>query len=465
MSESASAEAVLARLRQYYSRGVTRSCAWRRQQLRQLRRLLQEHAADVAGALAADLGKSAFEACLTETGFVIEEIDLALARLTSWSRPRRVGVPLRLLGARAEVRPCPYGTVLILAPWNYPVQLALVPLVSALAAGNCVVLKPSELAPASSALLARLVPEYLDREAVAVVCGGAEVAAAWAAQPVDYIFFTGSTAVGRKVMAAAAVQLTPLTLELGGKSPCLVEASADLAVAARRIIWGKCLNAGQTCVAPDYVLADQRIIGALIQACIEAIQAFFGPDPQCSPDYGRIIHAAHVHRLLAFLDDGVILHGGRSDPAQRYMEPTLLGSVRPDSAVMQEEIFGPVLPILPYASLAEAMDFINRRPTPLALYVFSASAAVAEQVLAQVRCGGACVNDVMMHLTVHELPFGGLGASGLGCCHGQAGFDTFSHRQSVLKQRTWPDFRLRYPPYGALAQKLLLGGRSGLDEA
>ncbi len=455
MSDQESQKAILARLQQCFSDGRTRTLPWRRQQLSQLRRLLQHHAADIAEALAADLGKSPFEAYLSETGFVLEEIALALRNLQHWSRPRRIAVPLRLLGARAEIRLCPYGTVLILSPWNYPVQLALLPMVSALAAGNCVVLKPSELAPVSSALLARLIPEYLDRDAVAVVAGAAELAAIWSALPVDYLFFTGSSAVGRKVMAAAAAQLTPVTLELGGKSPCLVERNADIDVAARRIVWGKFLNAGQTCVAPDYVLVDQRISGALIQACVKAVQTFFGADPQTSVDYSRIINDAHFSRLLSYLNNGIILHGGRSDRSQRYLEPTLLGEVMPDSAVMQEEIFGPILPILSYTTLDEAIKFINRRPIPLALYLFSRSQTIREQVLEQVRCGGACINDVIMHLTVHDLPFGGLGSSGMGAYHGQAGFETFSHHQSILKQSTRLDLQLRYPPYGTLIKKML----------
>jgi len=455
MSEPAHPEAILAALQRCFIRGRTRALTWRRQQLLQLRALLQDNSAAIAAALAADLGKSPFEAYFSETGFILEEIALALAELRRWSSPRRVAVPLRLLGGTAEVRPCPYGTVLILAPWNYPVQLSLVPMVSALAAGNCVLLKPSELAPASSALLARLIPEYLDREAVAVLNGPAELAAQCSALPLDYIFFTGSSAVGRRVMAAAATHLTPVTLELGGKSPCLVDQSADIPVAARRIVWGKFLNAGQTCVAPDYVLADKSIMGALTLACGQALQDFYGPDPKRSTDFSRIINDAHFCRLQSYLQDGVIIHGGQADRSRRYLAPTLLGQVNPDSAVMQEEIFGPILPFLPCTNLEEAMAFVNRGPTPLALYLFSRSRAVQEQVLAGVRCGGACVNDVIMHLTVPGLPFGGLGASGMGCCHGRAGFDTFSHPLSILKQRTWPDLRLRYPPYSPRAQRIM----------
>lgn len=455
MAETGTVAAVFARLRQSFLAGRSEDLAWRRDQLRQVRRLLREHAGDIATALTADLGKSPFESYLTETGFVLEEIEVALKGLGSWARGRRVSVPLRLQPGRAEVRQRPYGVVLVLSPWNYPLQLALVPLVSALAAGNCVLLKPSEMSPACSALLARLLPAYLDPAAVAVVTGGAEMAEALLALPPDYIFFTGSGAVGRKVMAAAAAHLTPLTLELGGKCPCIVDAGADIAVAARRIMWGKCLNAGQTCVAPDYVLVDERIDEAFTAACSDALRAFFGPDPAASRDYSRIINAAHHQRLRALLADGVVLHGGRCEPAQRYLEPTLLGEVPLDSAVMREEIFGPILPIVPYASLADAVDIIRARPAPLALYVFSRSAAFCERVFAQVSCGGVCVNDVLMHVTVHDLPFGGVGASGMGVCHGRSGFETFSRPQSVLMRGDWPDPALRYPPYSSFAQSLL----------
>lgn len=455
MIDLESQQEILGRLQNCFRGGRTRALSWRKQQLEQLQVMLKRHSGEIAEALASDLGKSPFEAFLTETGFVLEEIALALRHLRRWNRPQRVAVPLRLTGARAKVRPCPYGTVLILSPWNYPVQLALVPMVSALAAGNCAVLKPSELAPATSALIAKLIPEYLDREAIVVVTGPPEMAMAWTEMPVNYIFFTGSTAVGRKVMAAAATHLTPVTLELGGKSPCLVEKSADIKVAARRIVWGKFLNAGQTCVAPDYVLVDQSLTDTLTNECKKCLLAFFGTDPQKSPDYSRIINDSHFTRLLNFLQDGRILYGGSNDRSQRFLEPTLIGDIKPDSRVMQEEIFGPILPILPYATLDSALDFINSRPAPLALYLFSRSRAVQDHVLETVPCGGICINDVIMHLTVHELPFGGLGASGMGACHGLTGFETFSHRQSILKQRCWPDPKLRYPPYSQLAKKLL----------
>ncbi len=450
MAEAASPGAILARLRSHVASGVTRDLVWRRRQLARLEDLVRENGAAIAAALDEDLGKSPFEAHLTEVVPILTEIAEARRHLRAWTRPRRAAVPLHLRPGSAEARPEPYGVALILAPWNYPLQLTLVPLVSALAAGNGVIVKPSELAAATARLLERLVPRYLDPEAVAVVTGAAETAAALVALPVDCIFCTGSPAVGRKVMAAAAANLTPVTLELGGKCPVIVESTAPVRVAARRIVWGKFLNAGQTCVAPDYVLVDGRLEDAFLAACVEAIQAFFGPDPLASPDYSRIVSDAHVERLMGLLGGGRVVCGGVADRARRRIAPTILRDVDPASAVMQEEIFGPILPVLPVASLAEAVASINARPPPLALYLFTESARVEREVLARTRSGGVCVNDVVVHLTVPGLPFGGLGASGMGSCHGQAGFAAFTHWRSVLRRGNRPDPALRYPPYGRL---------------
>ncbi|MDD4098520.1 MAG: aldehyde dehydrogenase family protein [Lentisphaeria bacterium] len=457
MTESLPTADLSARLRRVFAQGRTRDLDWRRRQLRQLRRFLVERVGEIIAALANDLGKPAFETRLTETGFVIGEIDHALRHLSSWSRPKRAPWSWRQGLARAEVQAVPFGTVLILAPWNYPVQLALAPLVSALAAGNCVILKPSELAAASSALLARRLPEYLDREAVAVVTGGPETAAALVALPPDYIFYTGGAAVGRKVMAAAATTLTPVTLELGGKSPCLVDDTADITVAARRLVWGKFLNAGQTCVAPDYVLAERRVLPALTRACVRAVREFWGNDPKASPDYGRIISDRHFTRLQGLLCSGTVVIGGDCEAGERYISPTILSDVAWDSPVMQEEIFGPILPILPVESLDEAVVMVNSRPAPLALYLFSRSREARARVLAGTRSGGVGVNDVIMQVTHHGLPLGGVGESGMGVCHGHAGFATFSQQRSVLEQTTLVDPSLRYPPYGRLAQWLLAG--------
>lgn len=455
MTESIPTKEILARLQQTFQQGRTLELPWRRRQLEQVRAFLQEHRHDLAAALAQDLGKSAFEAHLTETSFVLEEIAVALANLRRWRRPRRVSVPLTVRPGRGEILACPYGTALILSPWNYPIQLALVPLVSAVAAGNCVMLKPSELAPACMALLAASLPRYLDPDAVAVVAGGPDVAAELTRLPVNTIFFTGSPAVGRKVMSAAAANLTPVTLELGGKSPCLVDHTASLAVTARRIVWGKFLNAGQTCVAPDYVLVDRRLEEPLIRACADAVRTGFGDDPQSSPDYGRIVNERHLSRLVSMLEGGTVVTGGQSDSADRYLAPTILRDVSPDSAVMQEEIFGPILPILPVDTLEEAIEFVNQRPSPLALYLFSNSREARERVLRRTRSGGVCINNVIVHLMPPKLPFGGVGESGMGSCHGRAGFEAFTHRRSVLVQGTRFDSALRYPPYREWVKRLL----------
>lgn len=455
MPDTATPAAMLARLQRTFRAGRTLGLDWRRGQLERLDALLRDDARGIADALAKDLGKSGFEAHLTETAFVRQEIATALSNLRRWARPRRVPVPFAVRPGRGEIHACPYGTALILSPWNYPVQLALVPLVSALAAGNCIVLKPSELAPASAAWLAARLPQILDPDAVAVATGGPDVAAALTALPFDTIFFTGGAAVGRKVLAAAAPNLVPVTLELGGKSPCIVEATADVGVAARRIVWGKFLNAGQTCVAPDYVLVDRRVEAPFVRACVEAVRASFGEDPRASPDYGRIVNEAHLSRLVALLEGGTVATGAQVDRASRYLAPTILRDVAPDHAVMREEIFGPILPILAVDSLDEAIAFVNARPAPLALYCFSRSRDAQRAVLRRTRSGGACVNDVILHLAPSRLPFGGVGASGMGACHGKAGFDAFTHRRSVLVRGTGFDPAVRYPPYRGWVKRML----------
>jgi aldehyde dehydrogenase (NAD+) len=336
---------------------------------------------------------------------------------------------------------------LIIAPWNYPLQLSLGPLVGALAAGNCAVLKPSELAPATARLLAERLPGYLDPACVRVVEGEVAETTALLAERFDHIFYTGNGAVGRIVLEAAAKHLTPVTLELGGKSPCYVDASADLAVAARRIAWGKFFNAGQTCIAPDYVLAHAAIRDRLLDLLRATLRDFYGDDPRTSPDYARIVNARHHRRLSALLGAGTVVVGGESDEAQRYLAPTVLADVPPDAPVMREEIFGPILPVLAVADADAAIAFVNARPKPLALYLFAADRAVEERVLARTSSGGATVNHVMLHFLVPELGFGGVGPSGMGAYHGRASFEVFSHRKGVLRQSTAIDVPLLYPPF------------------
>lgn len=450
---------VVAAARRTFESGATKPRAWRVAQLRALRRLLVEHEDEIAEALHADLGKSATESWVTETGFVVREIDHTLRHLGTWLAPRRVRVPLSLVPGRARVVREPLGVVLVIAPWNYPIQLCLAPLVGALAAGNAAVLKPSELAPATSSLLARLVPELLDRDAVRVIEGGVPETTALLAERFDHVFYTGNGTVGRIVLEAAARHLTPVTLELGGKSPTYVSDDADLEVAARRIVWGKFTNAGQTCVAPDYVLATRSTIDALKPLLVEAIRETFGDDPAESPDYGRIVDARHFERLTGLVDPAQVVTGGRSDAATRYLEPTVVevsDPDDPDAAIMRDEIFGPVLPLVEVAGLGAAIEFVKRREKPLALYVFTASDEVRRRFVRDTSSGALGFNVPLAHLTVHGLPFGGVGASGTGAYHGERSVELFSHDKPVLSLPTRPDTTAFVrPPFTDLKQRVV----------
>jgi aldehyde dehydrogenase (NAD+) len=351
----------------------------------------------------------------------------------------------------------PLGVALVIAPWNYPIQLLVEPLAAALAADNCVLAKPSELAPACSAALADLLPRYVDPEAVVVVEGGVDETTALLAQRWDHIFFTGSTAVGHVIAAAAATHLTPTVLELGGKSPTYVHASADLDVTARRIAWGKFLNAGQTCIAPDYVLVDHEVKDALVEKLTRQVRSFYGSEPKSSKSFGRIVNDRHLERLQGLLANGAgtVAAGGEVDAAERYVAPTITVEPRPDAAIMQEEIFGPILPVLGVGGPTEAKAFIGARPKPLALYVFAQRGEVVDDLVNHTTSGGVCVNQTLMHLVPPDLPFGGVGDSGMGAYHGRSGFDAFSHHKSVLRKRTRPDLRLLYPPYRPMVEKLV----------
>lgn len=438
---------IVARLRRTFEAGRTRDLAWRRGQLEALRRLVLDDEPQLIAALQADFSKPAFETQVTETRNVAWEIGHALPRLAGWMRGRRASVPWRLWPGTARIMPEPLGLALIIAPWNYPVQLLLSPLVGALAAGNCAVLKPSELTPHTSDALAELVRRHMDNDAVAIVTGGAEASTALLAERFDHIFFTGGGRVGRVVMEAAAKHLTPVTLELGGKSPCVVAADADLKITAERIVWGKFLNAGQTCVAPDYVLVERARHDALIEALAATITRFFGADPKGSPDFARIVSQKHAERLAGYLAGGRVAVGGEVDLAARYVAPTILTDVQVDAPVMREEIFGPVLPVLKVENTGEAIAFINARDKALALYLFTGDTNVRDKVLARTSSGGVCVNDVVVQLGVPDLPFGGAGASGFGRYHGRAGFETFSNMKSVLARRLLPEPPLRTVPH------------------
>ncbi|MFE1924803.1 aldehyde dehydrogenase family protein [Streptomyces asoensis] len=426
---------VVNRLRATFRTGRTKPMAWRTGQLHRLRELLTERGADLAAALHADLGKSSTEAYRTEIDFTVREIDHTLEHLDAWLRPESEPVPVHLgADARAWTQIDPLGVVLVIAPWNYPAQLLLAPLVGALAAGNAVVVKPSELAPGTSAALARLLPEYLDTDAVAVVEGGIPETTALLAERFDHIFYTGNGTVGRVVMRAAAEHLTPVTLELGGKSPAFVDRDADLTVVADRLARGKFLNAGQTCVAPDYVLTDPGTAAALEPLLARAVETLYGSDPQTSAEYGRIVNERHFDRLSGLLDSGRVVVGGEGDRTDKYLAPTVLADVDPGSPVMQEEIFGPILPIVTVDGLDEAIGFVNDRDKPLALYVFTESEETRARIAAETSSGGLGYGLPLAHLTVSDLPFGGVGESGMGSYHGRWSIETFGHRKAVLEK-------------------------------
>jgi len=455
---------LIRRQRDYFDSGATRSLDYRRAQLRKFHDALVVSEPALLSALHADLRKSPQEAYTAEIGFVLSEIRYALRHLPAWLRPQRRRTPLLAWPGRGWVQPEPYGVVLIIGPWNYPLQLVLSPLVGALAAGNCAVLKPSEFAPHTAAAVDQVIRTTFSEEYVAVVPGEREAAEALLRERFDTIFFTGSTSVGRAVMAAAARHLTPVTLELGGKCPCLVCADAPLEITARRIAWGKFMNAGQTCVAPDFVLADRRISESLMSGLKRAIRQFYGDDPQKSSDYARIINRKHLDRLTSYLGSGQIAHGGQHDANDLYLAPTLLTGVAVDAPVMQEEIFGPILPVLEFDKLPDALASLRQRPTPLALYLFTRDRATQQKVLAGTRSGGVCLNDTIVHMLGKDLPFGGLGDSGLGAYHGKASFDCFAHYRTVLRRSFWFDLKLRYPPARVSlpmlkrASRWLLGG-------
>ncbi|GIO33820.1 MULTISPECIES: aldehyde dehydrogenase [Paenibacillus] len=429
----------------FYNSGQTRSYDYRLRQLSKLREALAANERNIMDALKKDLNKSEFEAFSTEIGIVYAELAFAIKHLRRWMAPKKVKTALTHIGSKGRVIAEPYGTALIIAPWNYPYQLAVSPLIGALAAGNTVLLKPSELTPAMSSLLAELLGGIFDEEYVAVVQGGPETSQELLTQPVDYIFFTGSVNVGKIVMQAAAKQLIPLTLELGGKSPCIVHRDAKLKLAARRIVFGKFTNAGQTCIAPDYLLVHRSIKKELVSHLREAIRELYGADPLSNPSYGRIVSEKHFKRLASFLQDGSIAAGGKTAPDRLQIEPTLLDQVTWDMPVMQEEIFGPILPMLEYDDIQEAVDMVNARPKPLALYLFTQQPGIQEKIVGSISYGGGCVNDTLMHIATPYLPFGGVGESGMGAYHGKGSFDTFTHYKSVLKQTNRFDITFRYP--------------------
>lgn len=438
-------------LRSVFASGRTVSGDWRESQLRGLLDLLYENESELTAAMAADLGKPPFEGWVTDLLTTRDDARDALAHFRSWMKPTKYKVPVMATPGKAWTEPQPLGTVLIISPWNYPIQLLLVPLVGAVAAGNTVVLKPSELAPATSAVLAKLVPKYLDGDAIRVIEGGVETTTELLNLPWDHVFFTGSTRVGRIVMEAAAKHLSPVTLELGGKSPTIIAADANLPIAARRVAWAKYLNAGQTCVAPDYVLVDKSVADEFTDLVVEELIHSRDKAPATS-----IVNASHVRRLEGLLDD----HGGhellprKSDPTSRSFAPVVVAEPDPGSALMEEEIFGPILPIIKVNSIDDAIDFVNDRPRPLALYVFTESPETERRVLDHTTSGSVCVNHLMFQVAT-SMPFGGVGPSGMGSYHGKSGFDTFSHTKSVLRRPTKGDLKATYPPYPKVTQRII----------
>jgi len=440
----------LEQMRDLIGRGQTRAHAWRLEQLNRLRQLVESHEQEVLDALASDLGKPSTEAFF-EVVALLQELKLTIKNLRRWMRPQAIPVPLAQRPGKASVVPEPLGCVLIIGPWNYPFSLTLQPLISALAAGNTAVLKPSEHAPAVADLIAKLIPLHFEADVVKVVLGDGLVASELVSMPFDHIFFTGGGAIGRKVLAGAAANLTPVTLELGGKSPAIVLDGADLEVTARRLIWGKGLNAGQTCIAPDHLLVGAHQRDGLLTALKAARTEMYGDNPLTSQQLGQIVNDRQFERLAALLEgakaQGRVLLGGELSREQRRIAPTVIRVDDRQDPLMQDELFGPLLPMLELGPLEGALAAIRRDPKPLALYVFGGSEAQQQEVLGCTSSGGVCINDVVMQAGVPDMPFGGVGGSGMGSYHGRSGFDTFSHQKAVLRRPFRFDFKLRYPPY------------------
>ena len=439
--------------RNFFKTGKTKNITFRLEQLRTLKRAVIKHQLSILEALKADLNKPEFEAYTGEIG-VIQEVDYAVKHINSWTAPKKAAIPLTHFPGSGRIYAEPLGVVLIIGPWNYPFQVIVSPLVGAIAAGNCAVLKPSEFAPHTSSVLAAVIQEYFDPAYIAVVEGGVEASQQLLTEKFDHIFFTGSTAIGKVIMEAAAKHLTPVTLELGGKSPCIVDANTNLEHTARRITWGKFINAGQTCIAPDYLLVDRTRKQDLLDSIQKCIREFYGTEPSASPDYARIINQKHFSRLIEFLKDGKIVIGGEYDPDSHYIAPTVIDDISLSDTVMQDEVFGPILPVIAYDNLADAIAIINERPKPLALYLFSENKRFQERVLQETSSGGVCINDCVMQFGVLSLPFGGVGDSGIGSYHGKASFDTFSHYKSVLNRSFRFELNLRYAPYEGKLQLL-----------
>lgn len=430
--------------RDFFQSGKTKELSYRIEALTTIGNLIRSHETELMAALKKDLNKSDFDTYITEMGILLEEIRFTLKHIKDWTQPRKVKTAFTQMGSKSYIYSEPYGVVLIISPWNYPLQLAIAPLIGAIAAGNCAILKPSELTPETSKLMAELISKTFPPEYISVVQGDAEITQGLLKEKFDYIFFTGSVAVGRVIMEAAARHLTPVTLELGGKSPCIVHHDANLKFAAKRIAWGKFINAGQTCVAPDYLYVHSDIKDEFLRVLIESIKELYAVIVK-NGEFTRIVSERHFNRVASLLTSGEILHGGKNSIDNLTIEPTLLGGITWDDAIMKEEIFGPILPILDYNDERTMINKINEHPKPLALYIFSESKEFQATILNSISFGGGCINDTVMHLSSPYLPFGGVGESGIGAYHGRGSFDVFSHQKSILKQTTTFDLPFRYP--------------------
>lgn len=455
-----SVEQMLAGHSQWFHSGATKEFSFRLRQLQKLKDAIRRNEAKIIAALHQDLRKSEFEAYATEIGFTLDSIGYMMKHLKRWMKPVKVKSPLHIFPAKSRILSEPYGTVLIIGPFNYPFQLLIEPLIGAIAAGNCAVLKPSESTPAISTVIEEMIRETFEPSYIRVIQGEKEATNLLIHAKFDYIFFTGSVPVGKIVMEAAAKNLVPVTLELGGKSPVIVDKSANLEIAAKRIIWGKLINVGQTCIAPDYLLVHSDVASQLITLMKHYIQEFYGQDAQRNPDYGRIVNDRQLRRIAGMIqrDQSKVIMGGTVVPEDLYIEPTLLYPADWKDAAMEDEIFGPVLPIMEYTRLDEAIRSINERPKPLALYLFTEDKQVEQEVLARVSFGGGCINDTITHVASTHLPFGGVGGSGIGGYHGRHSFDLFSHSKSIVIRGTKLDLGVVYPPYGnkvKLARRLL----------
>ncbi|MBE6643716.1 MAG: aldehyde dehydrogenase [Ruminococcaceae bacterium] len=447
---------LLEKQRQYYRSGATIPVKFRKEQLKKLYNSVKDHTDEINDALQADLGKSRYESFMCESGLVLTEISHMIKHTKKYARRKKVKTPLAQFRSISYKQPVPYGNTLIMSPWNYPCLLTLDPLATAIAAGNTAIVKPSAYSPATSKVVEKIITECFSPEYVAVVTGGRAENAALLDQKFDFVFFTGSQAVGKEVLRHTAEHLTPVVLELGGKSPCIVDSSANIKLAAKRIVFGKYLNCGQTCVAPDYILCEESVKDGFIEAVIEEIKKQYGEDPLSNKDYGKIINEKHFARLTSLIDEKKVIYGGKTNPDTCQIEPTVMDGVTYGDAVMGEEIFGPIMPIITFNDFDKVVDELKIKDKPLALYLFTNDKAHIKRVTTELSYGGGCINDVIIHLATSEMGFGGVGESGMGSYHGKTGFDTFSHIKSIVDKKTWIDLPMRYQPYKSKFYEKLL---------